>query len=84
MRLIPYRHPNLGWYFNWKLVYMVDGALYIGNLAFKWNDAQPLRLRPVTKKGRVWGDGDVEPDMYIWLKFNISLSRGWGIGLTYK
>jgi hypothetical protein len=82
---IPYKHPHLGWCFKWPGITVIDGAIYIRDLAIKWNSKQPLRLQPKTIAGRAWlSNDDKEPDMYIWLKFNISLSHGWGIGLTYR
>lgn len=84
MRFLPYKHPLLGWYFNWKFIYLIDGCLYIGKIAFKWQSKQSLKLKPKKIKGYVWAINDIEPNMYIWLKFNISFSGGLGIGLVYK
>ena len=85
MRLLPYKHPTLGWFFDWGIIHLIDSAVYIGNrwFAIKWNSKQPLRLKP-KRLQRTWSDGETEPAMYIWLKFNISFAGGWGIGLTYK
>lgn len=79
MKLVPYKHPLMGWYFDWKVLMLLDGAVWILNkFACKWNSEQPLRIKPI--RIRRWPE---EPSMYIWLKFNISLSNGWGIGMTY-
>lgn len=84
MHLKPYKHPSLGWYFDWYLIWLLDGGFRIGRnwFAIKWNSKQPLRYKPI-KIQRTYSDGP-EPAMYIWLKFNISFAGGWGIGMNYR
>lgn len=83
LKLIPYKHPILGYYFDWGFATLIDGALHIGKFAIKWNSKQPLRRKLLKVAGRRYAPDDVEPNMYIWLKFNISFAGGWGIALTY-
>lgn len=82
-KFLPYKHPLLGWYFDWGIIRMIDGAIYVGPFAAKWQPRQEWRSRPERITGRRYTDGDVEPDMWMWLRFNISFAGGWGIGLVY-
>lgn len=83
--VVPRRIKYAGWYFDWGYFKVIANAVYINHFAIKWNSSQPIRLKPITIPGKVYSyDSFTEPDMYIFLKFNISFSDGWGIGLTYK
>lgn len=79
--VMPYRHPLLGIVFDFGIVTLIHGVESTSekSLAITWRPKARMRLKPRTV--RIWSD---EAPVYQWLRFNISLAGGWGVGLDYE